>query len=366
MLWPPFSFFGSLSFVLDFTMKYQSNINVQRIILLLFWHAPIASRAFSVSRAVARSSKTPLAASTQEEQQPTATDKPTNNVDGKDAYYYYSPNVPLTNDDQAALNDQGEEGGFAPGATSATNEYSFFDEAIIYVRAGSGGQGANTYKRIGQQQGPPDGGNGGNGGNVVLMVDPSLNTLAGLTTAWRPNAYGGSGAAASSATRRRKTFHAEKGADGERFFRDGKTGKDVVIRVPSGTVVEEQIVSTSSVNEAQNAANDLDDHALWVPLGSLANEEDTLIVARGGEGGEGTGVQKQRGVRRPRLPSTGGERKVLKLTLKIVADVALVGVPNAGTFLLLARRWFSCAAIAENNLFNWEEHGSYIPWFFFH
>ena len=325
-------------------MKYQSSIDVQRIILLLFWHAPIASRAFSVSRAVAPSSKTPLEASTQEEQQPTAADYTTNNDDGKDAYYYYSPNVPLTNDDhvvdETTLRDKGEEGVIAAGATSATNEYSFFDEAIIYVRAGSGGQGANTFKRIGQQQGPPDGGNGGNGGNVVLMVDPSINTLAGLTTAWRPNAYGGSGAAASSATTRRKTFRAEKGADGERFFRDGKTGKDVVIRVPPGTVVEEQIISSSSANEAQNAPNDLDDDALWAPLGSLANEDDILIVATGGEGGEGTGVQKQRGVRRPRLPSTGGERKVLKLTLKIVADVALVGVPNAGMFLLVSRRSF--------------------------
>ena len=236
--------------------------------------------------------------------------------------YYYSPNVPLTaaGDDEtpSAL----DESSNSPDGTvaGATNEYSFFDEAIIYVRAGSGGQGANTYKRIGAQQGPPDGGNGGNGGNVMLHVDPSLNTLAGLTTAWRPNAYGGSGAAATT-TVRRKSFRAEHGANGERQFRHGRTGKDVIIRVPPGTVVEEQV-----------STNDEEESDLWLPLGSLANEDDQLIVATGGEGGEGTGVQKQRGVKRPRLPSTGGERKLLKLTLKIVADVALVGVPNAGMF----------------------------------
>ena len=229
---------------------------------------------------------------------------------------YYSPNVPLS------LHIEEEDGNEPPlldDSAAATNEYSFFDEAIVYVRAGSGGQGGNSYIRIGTQRGPPDGGNGGNGGNVVLVVDPSLNTLAGLTTAWRPNAYGGSGAAANVVSRR-KSFRAENGTNGERKFRDGKTGKDVIIRVPPGTVVE----------EAESGLDTDDDKITWSMLGSLSAEEDRLVVANGGEGGEGTGVQRQRGVKRPRLPSTGGERKILKLTLKIVADVALVGVPNAG------------------------------------
>ena len=79
--------------------------------------------------------------------------------------------------------------------TTSTNEYSFFDEATIYIRAGSGGQGSSTYKKgVNSQNGPPDGGNGGKGGNVILQVDESLNTLAGLARyAWRPNSFGGGG-----------------------------------------------------------------------------------------------------------------------------------------------------------------------------
>jgi GTP-binding protein len=211
--------------------------------------------------------------------------------------------------------------------TASVNEYSFFDEAIIYVRAGSGGQGSNTYKRmLHGQQGLPDGGNGGGGGDVVLEVDASLNTLAGLTTAWRPNAYGGSGAAATTNSARIKSFRAENGADGERSNRFGRAGKGEVIRVPPGTVIEERI--EMDVDDDGDGTEEV-----WAPLGSLSDKEETLVVATGGEGGEGTAVQgKNRGVRRPRLPSTGGERKTLKLTLKIVADVALVGVPNAGEF----------------------------------
>ena len=276
--------------------------------LVLLWQL-VGMHGFLVdpSRTPRPTCRTPCRASTPKKEATT----------NEDNTYYYSPNVPLSKDH--ATSEGTSSASSDPSST--TNEYSFFDEAIIYVRAGSGGQGSNTYKRINGQQGPPDGGNGGNGGNVILMVDPALNTLAGLTTAWRPNSYGGSGAAATASTRR-KSFRAEHGADGGYSNRDGRTGKDVVIRIPPGTVVEEQV-----------GGDDDDEKELWSPVGSLAAEDDPLIVATGGEGGEGTGVQRQRGVRRPRLPAKGGERKVLKLTLKIVADVALVGVPNAG------KRW---------------------------
>ena len=239
---------------------------------------------------------------------------------------YYSPNVPLE--------ERSEEDGPNAEESSITNEYSFFDEAIIYVRAGSGGQGSSTYKKMGKNQnGPPDGGNGGNGGNVILQIDPSLNTLAGLTRAWRPNSFGGSGATAmsSASSFRPKSFRAENGADGGRQFKNGAYGKDTVIRVPPGTVVQEQIESKKG-------------ETFFKALGSLTiatedeeeKKSESLVVALGGQGGEGSGVQTGRGVRRPRLPSTGGERKLIKLTLKIVADVALVGVPNAGKSTLLA------------------------------
>jgi GTP-binding protein len=240
---------------------------------------------------------------------------------------YFSPNRPL---DDSQITEQGmnilEE---ATTVESSTNEYSFFDEATIYVRAGSGGQGSSTYRiGVGGQDGPPDGGNGGKGGHVVLVVDESLNTLAGLRNAWRPNSFGGSGAAASTNFRdQRKSFRGENGADGGRQMKSGRFGKDVTIRVPPGTVVLEVIESDDGSEEL-------------IELGSMVLDKPELQAAQGGDGGEGSGINKSRGVRRPRIPPEGGERRILRLTLKIVADVALVGVPNAGksTFLSAVTR----------------------------
>lgn len=233
---------------------------------------------------------------------------------------YFSPNVPLK--DLSEADDSLTE-------SSEVEEYSFFDEATIFVRAGSGGQGASTYQRVtgvgvgSKQQGRPDGGNGGRGGHVWLKVDASLNTLAGLTSV-RVNAYGGSGAAVTTMARP-KSFRAENGMDGARNGKSGRYGKDSIIRVPPGTLVEEEI-------EGKDGCIN------FVTLGSLADDESELMVAEGGQGGEGTGVQGHlsRGVRRPRQSAMGGERRKLKLTLKIVADVALVGVPNAGKSTFLA------------------------------
>ena len=220
-------------------------------------------------------------------------------------------------------------------AMSSVNEYSFFDEAIIYVRAGSGGQGSSTYKKgVGGQNGPPDGGNGGRGGDIMVVVDNSLNTLAGLTHAWRPNSFGGSGASyktSKDGVIRPKSFRAENGADGGRQFKNGRNGKETTIRVPPGTVVEEEIDILTKDGEVLEVRHN--------ELGSVAVDNPVLVVAKGGEGGEGSAVGGKfggRGVRRPRVPPEGGQRKRLKLTLKIVADVALVGVPNAGKSTLLA------------------------------
>ena len=239
---------------------------------------------------------------------------------------YFSANRPL--EEISSIKENDEELVSAEDSSGA-NEYSFFDEAAIYVRAGSGGQGASTFKKgKGGQDGPPDGGNGGRGGNVVMIIDDSLNTLAGLTNAWRPNSFGGSGAASSTALQnQRKSFRAENGFDGMRQLKSGRYGKDVTIRVPPGTVVEEVI-------EHDDGTEDL------YSIGSIVEDNPSLIVANGGEGGEGSGINKSRGVRRNRIPPEGGERKVLRLTLKIVADVALVGVPNAGksTFLSAVTR----------------------------
>lgn len=191
-------------------------------------------------------------------------------------------------------------------SSSATNSvgsdaYSFFDEAVIVVRAGSGGQGASTYQSRGRtgQQGSPDGGNGGRGGNVIVMVDPTLNTLAGLVSTSTTMMMTTTPTTTNSSTMTRtwipKSFRAENGQDGERQFRNGRFGRDITIRVPPGTIVQEQI-GADEYHDVGTILSDLD---------------EPLIVARGGQGGEGSGVQgKNRSIKRPRLPPSGGERKL--------------------------------------------------------
>ena len=222
---------------------------------------------------------------------------------------YFSPNVPLGNRRSVTQGDINNESSNNITSSSSEDEYSFFDQATITVQAGSGGQGSSTFKRTPKgQQGPSDGGNGGRGGHVVLLADPSMNTLASLS-------------ASSSANRRRPLFvRAEKGQDGSYSFQSGKFGSNAVVRVPLGTVVHQVLE---------------DGEQQW--LGRLTIPQEELIVALGGVGGEGSGATANtRGVQRPRNPPTKGERKVLELTLELIADVALVGVPNAGKSTLLA------------------------------
>jgi GTP-binding protein len=206
---------------------------------------------------------------------------------------YFSPNVPLGN-----RHIREETSNIT--SSSSEDEYSFFDQITMTVQAGSGGQGASTYKRTkGGQQGPPDGGNGGRGGHVVVMADSSMNTLASL---------------------QRRFVRAEKGQDGTYSFQSGKSGTNAIIRVPLGTVVHQVL-----------------EHGEQQWLGRLIVPQEELVVAQGGVGGEGSGVTANtRGVIRPRNQPTKGERKVLELTLELIADVALVGVPNAGKSTLLA------------------------------
>jgi GTPase len=260
-----------------------------------------------------------------------------------DVVTYYSPNKPLiygnTERGDTIESSPDDEDTLATSAIDGTaSEYSFFDEARVRVRAGSGGQGSSTYKKgAGGQDGPPDGGNGGKGGDLWLRVDPSLNTLAGLTpSSLRPNAFGGSGAAVNNqqssgqnTSPRIKSFRAENGIDGGRQMKNGRFGQDMTVRVPPGTIVHEII-------EIKHPDGDITERE--IELGTLLLDDcPELRVAAGGQGGEGSGVNaKGRGVQRPRLPPQGGERKLLKLTLKLVADVALVAVPNAGKSTFLA------------------------------
>jgi len=233
---------------------------------------------------------------------------------------YYSPNAPLDEssyrydrEDDSTMND--EEGDPFKEAKKDDKELAFFDEATIFVRGGSGGQGASTYKkRMLKSDGIPDGGDGGQGGDVIMVGDYTLNTLAGLTLGWRPNSFGGSGASykhsdsqKSNSAARIKSFRAATGKDGGRQFDNGERGEAVEIRVPFGTTVQHEV----EIKDADGNVTDTE----MVDVGQVTTEDPILIVASGGFGGDGSGVTKRaavKGHKRRRAPPKTGQRKKLK------------------------------------------------------
>jgi GTP-binding protein len=169
----------------------------------------------------------------------------------------------------------------------------FVDEATIHVQAGKGGNGVVSFRREKYVEfGGPDGGDGGDGGSVYLVGDTNLNTLADFRF-----------------TRR---FNAENGEPGRGRNCTGKGGQDRVIPVPLGTQVY-----------------DLDTREL---IGDVVREDQMLLVAHGGEHGVGNTRFKSSTNRAPRqcTPGTPGEARELRLELKVLADVGLLGLPNAG------------------------------------
>ncbi len=176
----------------------------------------------------------------------------------------------------------------------------FLDEVEIEVEAGKGGDGIVHFRREKYvPRGGPDGGDGGRGGDVVLYVDPHLNTLAPF--------------------RFQKRFRAENGGRGGPNNRTGKSAPPLRIPVPPGTLVY-----------------DADTGEL---LGDLTEPGQELVVARGGRGGRGNARFKGPRRQAPRLAERGepGEKRRLRLELRLIADVGIVGVPNAGKSTLLAR-----------------------------
>jgi GTPase len=174
----------------------------------------------------------------------------------------------------------------------------FVDEATITVQAGSGGNGCVSFRREKFIPfGGPDGGDGGNGGSVWLVADSGLNTLADF--------------------RRRRRFHADNGAPGQGSNCSGRAGQPIEIPVPVGTIVHE--------------------HTTGEVLGDLVEPEQKLCVARGGIGGKGNVHFKSSVNRAPRkaTPGTSGELRHLRLELRLLADVGLLGLPNAGKSTLL-------------------------------
>jgi len=175
----------------------------------------------------------------------------------------------------------------------------FVDRAVIHVEAGTGGSGAEAFRREkGVPRGGPAGGDGGKGGDVILESDPQLATLLDLT--------------------RRQRYKAERGQHGEGSNRTGRDGESVVIHVPPGTVVRD--AETGDV------------------LGDLLEPGDRLVVARGGRGGRGNARFATSTHQAPRYwePGEEGEERKVELELKLIADVGLVGQPNAGKSTLLA------------------------------
>lgn len=173
------------------------------------------------------------------------------------------------------------------------------DQAKIYIRSGNGGDGAVTFRREKYvPHGGPSGGDGGKGGDIILRVNPKMSTLSHFT--------------------QHVHFKAKHGERGGSSTKTGSSAKDIYIDVPPGTVVR-----------------DADTGEL---LADLVRPDDTVIAAKGGRGGRGNARFANANNQAPRVAEKGepGIERWLKLELKLIADVGIVGVPNAGKSTLLS------------------------------
>ena len=176
----------------------------------------------------------------------------------------------------------------------------FIDLANIHVKAGSGGNGCVSFRREKYvPKGGPDGGDGGNGGSIIICADRHLNTLLDF--------------------RYQRHYEAENGKHGQGAKKTGKSGKDEILKVPCGTLVRD------------GETRDL--------IADLVNDGDEVIVASGGRGGRGNArfATSTNQVPRKATPGQPSKSRSIELELKLLADVGLVGFPNAGKSTLISK-----------------------------
>ena len=175
----------------------------------------------------------------------------------------------------------------------------FLDQAKIFVKAGDGGSGSASFRREKFIEfGGPDGGDGGEGGSVVFVANKNLNTLIDF--------------------RYQQHFKAERGQDGKGKKKTGKSGKDLILKIPIGTQIFEE-----------------DNNTL---IEDLTRSEQKIIIANGGKGGLGNVRFKSSTNRAPRKKTDGnkGESFWIWLQLKVIADIGIIGMPNSGKSSLLS------------------------------